>query len=136
LTVNSHTPSELSYQIGYKVGICRELLAAQHKDTQLRHSWPRKIVAGNSNEKGVSLAGALDRVSHSKSRKSPMRLQLVMMLSNIARADKAEAFARAKGWRPSGRAAWLKADGTTVYFISLEAQLAAVPAGTKIHRCR
>jgi hypothetical protein len=48
--------------------------------------------------------------------------------------DSAEAFARTKGWPPSGRAAWLKADGTTVYLIALEAQLAAVPAGTKIHR--
>jgi hypothetical protein len=50
------------------------------------------------------------------------------------RIDTAEAFARTEGWRPSGRAAWLKADGTTVYFISLDVQLAAVPAGTKIHR--
>jgi hypothetical protein len=53
-----------------------------------------------------------------------------------SRVDAAESFARTKGWRSSGRAAWLKADGTTVYFISLEAQLAAVPSGTKIHRCR
>jgi hypothetical protein len=50
--------------------------------------------------------------------------------------EAAEAFARTKGWRPACRAAWLKADGTAVYFICLEAQLAAVPAGTKIHRCR
>ncbi len=50
--------------------------------------------------------------------------------------DSAEAFARTKGWRPSSRASWLKADGTTVYFICLEAQLAAVPAGSKVHRCR
>ncbi len=48
--------------------------------------------------------------------------------------DIAHAFARTKGWRACGRAAWLKADGTTVYFISLEVQLAAVPAGVKAHR--
>jgi hypothetical protein len=50
----------------------------------------------------------------------------------------ADAFARKKGWRPSGRAAWLKRDGTTVYFICLKEQLAAVPAGAKVHRvgCR
>jgi hypothetical protein len=50
--------------------------------------------------------------------------------------DAADAFARTKGWRPAGRAAWLKADGTTVYLISLEAQLAAVPAGAKVHRVK
>ena len=50
--------------------------------------------------------------------------------------DAAEAFARTKGWRPSGRAAWLKADGTTVYLIALEAQLAAIPASAKVHRVK
>ena len=44
------------------------------------------------------------------------------------------AFARKQGWRASGRAAWVKSDGTTVYFIALEVQLAAVPAGAKVHR--
>jgi hypothetical protein len=42
--------------------------------------------------------------------------------------------ARQRGWRPSGRAAWLKADGTTVCFICLDEQLAAVPAGVTVHR--
>jgi hypothetical protein len=35
---------------------------------------------------------------------------------------------------PSGRAAWLKTDGTTVCFICFEEQLAAVPAGARVHR--
>jgi hypothetical protein len=42
--------------------------------------------------------------------------------------------ARKRGWRPSGRAAWLKTDGTMVCFICFEEQLAAVPAGAKVHR--
>ena len=46
----------------------------------------------------------------------------------------ADCAARKKGWRPAGRAAWLKADGTTVCFICFEEQLAAVPAGVKVHR--
>jgi hypothetical protein len=42
--------------------------------------------------------------------------------------------ARRRGWRPSGRSAWLKADGTMVCFICLEEQLARlVTAGAKIH---
>jgi hypothetical protein len=44
--------------------------------------------------------------------------------------------ARNKGWRPNGRAAWQKRDGTTVCFICFEEQLAAVPAGVKVHRAR
>jgi hypothetical protein len=46
-------------------------------------------------------------------------------------ADRA---ARERGWRPSGRAAWLKADGTMVCFICLDEQLAAVPDGVTVHR--
>ena len=46
----------------------------------------------------------------------------------------ADQAAREKGWRPSGRSAWLKADGTTVCFICLEEQLAAVPPGTRVYR--
>jgi hypothetical protein len=46
----------------------------------------------------------------------------------------ADQAARKKGWRSAGRATWLKADGTTVCFICFEEQLAAVPAGVKIHR--
>jgi hypothetical protein len=42
--------------------------------------------------------------------------------------------ARNRGWPPSGRAAWLKSDGTTVCFMCLEEQLAAVPAGATVHR--
>ena len=46
----------------------------------------------------------------------------------------ADQTARKKVWRPSGRAAWLKADGTMVCFICFEEQLAAVPDGVKVHR--
>jgi hypothetical protein len=46
----------------------------------------------------------------------------------------ADQAARERGWHPSGRTTWLKADGTVVCFICLDEQLAAVPAGTKIHR--
>jgi hypothetical protein len=41
-----------------------------------------------------------------------------------------------KRWRPSGRAAWLKADGTMVCFICLDEQLAAVPEGVTVHRVK
>jgi hypothetical protein len=41
--------------------------------------------------------------------------------------------ARKQGWRPCGRAAWLKPDGTSVLFICLAEQLAAVPAGATVH---
>ena len=52
----------------------------------------------------------------------------------VAALSVADQAARKKGWRQSGRAAWLKADGTTVYFICSEEQLATVPAGVKVHR--
>lgn len=45
----------------------------------------------------------------------------------------ADQIARKWGWRPCARAAWLKSDGTTVLFICLEEQLAAVPAGANVH---
>lgn len=48
----------------------------------------------------------------------------------------AEDAARKSGWRPSGRAAWLKADGTTVHFICFEEQLTALPRASKVHRVR
>jgi hypothetical protein len=48
----------------------------------------------------------------------------------------ADQAARKLGWRANGRAAWSKPDGTAVYFICLEEQLAAVPAGVKVHRVR
>ena len=41
--------------------------------------------------------------------------------------------ARKQGWRPCGRAAWQKADGTSVFLICLAEQLAAVPAGVTVH---
>jgi hypothetical protein len=59
-----------------------------------------------------------------------MRIEYLFAAS-VTIADRA---ARKNGWRPAGRAAWLKADGTTVCFICLEEQVAAVPAGVKIHR--
>jgi hypothetical protein len=46
----------------------------------------------------------------------------------------ADQAARKQGWRPSSRAAWLKADGTMVCFICFADQLAAVPAGVAVHR--
>jgi hypothetical protein len=49
---------------------------------------------------------------------------------------KADQDARKRGWRPSGRAAWHKADGTIVCFICLDEQLAAVPHGVTVHRVR
>jgi hypothetical protein len=45
----------------------------------------------------------------------------------------AEVFARGQGWRSSGRAAWQKRDGTTVYFLALSAQLEIVCAGEIVH---
>src|SRR5262245_35235704 len=46
----------------------------------------------------------------------------------------ADQAARKRGWRPSGRAAWLKADGTMVCFICFEEQLAGIPAGARVHK--
>lgn len=45
----------------------------------------------------------------------------------------ADAFARAKGWRPYGRAQWQKRNGTVVYFLSLLVQLEIVSAGEIVH---
>jgi hypothetical protein len=59
-----------------------------------------------------------------------MRIEYLFAAS-VTIADQA---ARKQGWRPSGRAAWQKCDGTIVYFICFEEQLAAVPAGVTVHR--
>jgi hypothetical protein len=45
----------------------------------------------------------------------------------------ADVFARGQGWRSSGRAAWQKRDGTTVYFLAPLAQLEIVSAGEIVH---
>jgi hypothetical protein len=45
----------------------------------------------------------------------------------------ADQAARKQGWRPCGRTAWNKPDGTLVYFICLAEQLAIVPAGVTVH---
>jgi hypothetical protein len=58
-----------------------------------------------------------------------MRIEYLFAVS-ITIADQA---ARKKGWRPSGRAAWLKADGTMVCFICFEEQLEIVGAGQTVH---
>ena len=50
-----------------------------------------------------------------------------------ASIDEADQAARKRGWRPSGRAAWVKDDGTMVCFVRFKEQLAALPAGTKVH---
>ena len=46
----------------------------------------------------------------------------------------ADQAARERGWLPSGRSTWQKADGTMVCFICLDEQLEAVPAGVTVHR--
>jgi hypothetical protein len=48
-------------------------------------------------------------------------------------ASEAEAFCRRMRWKPFGRAAWRKPDGTVVYFICLVEQLAAVKPGTTVY---
>ena len=53
-----------------------------------------------------------------------------LFAATVAVADQA---ARKQGWRPCGRAAWLKADGVTVYFMCFIEQLAALPAGVTVH---
>ena len=37
------------------------------------------------------------------------------------------------GWRPCGRAAWHKPDGTVVHFLCFEEQLAIVGPGATMH---
>jgi len=56
-----------------------------------------------------------------------------LFATSITVADQA---ARKKGWRSCGRTTWLKADGTVVCFIGFEEQLAAFPAGAKVHRVK
>jgi len=53
-----------------------------------------------------------------------------LFAATLALADQA---ARKKGWRPRGRTAWVKHDGTIVFFICFEKQRAAVPTGVKVH---
>jgi hypothetical protein len=47
--------------------------------------------------------------------------------------DVADQAARKQGWRPRGRADWLKPDGTEVRFICLPEQLSIVPAGVMVY---
>jgi len=60
---------------------------------------------------------------------SLMRIEYLFAAS-VTIADKA---ARRQRWRPTGRTAWLKADGTIVCFICLAEQLAVVPDGATVH---
>ena len=53
-----------------------------------------------------------------------------LFAATVSIADQA---ARKQGWRPCGRADWLKPDGTQVLFICLIEQLAAVQAGQTVH---
>ena len=53
-----------------------------------------------------------------------------LFASNVTIADQA---ARKQGWRPRGRADWLKPDGTQILFICLIEQIAAVQAGQTVH---
>ena len=48
----------------------------------------------------------------------------------FAVADQA---ARKQGWRPSGRAAWQKPDGTVVCFVCFAEQLAVIPGGATVY---
>ena len=50
--------------------------------------------------------------------------------SSVTNADQV---ARKWGWRPWGRTAWHKSDGTVVYYIFFRGQLADIPAGAKVH---
>ena len=45
----------------------------------------------------------------------------------------ADQAARKQGWRPSGRTAWQKPNGTIVYFVCLAEQLAVIPAGATVY---
>jgi hypothetical protein len=45
----------------------------------------------------------------------------------------ADQAARRQGWQPRDRAEWHKPDGTVVYFLCLEEQLAITPAGATVH---
>jgi hypothetical protein len=51
----------------------------------------------------------------------------------FGKASEAEAFCKAQGWRPDGRAAWRKPDGTPVYFTCFVEQLAAVEPGMTVY---
>jgi hypothetical protein len=53
-----------------------------------------------------------------------------LFADTIAIGDRA---ARKQGWRPRGRAEWHKPDGTIVYFICLDEQLAIVQAGDTVY---
>jgi hypothetical protein len=45
----------------------------------------------------------------------------------------ADQAARKQGWLGRGRSDWLKPDGAAVYFICLQEQLEAVPAGVTVY---
>lgn len=47
--------------------------------------------------------------------------------------DAANQFARAKRWRPEGRASWLKPNGTCVHFLAFEEQLAGISKGERVY---
>jgi hypothetical protein len=51
----------------------------------------------------------------------------------FGKASEADVFCRSQGWRPYGRAAWRKPDGTVVYFTSMVEQLAAVESGMTVY---
>ena len=48
-------------------------------------------------------------------------------------SGEAEAFGRRMQWKPYGRGAWRKPDGTVVCFTCFIEQLAAVKAGMTVH---
>jgi hypothetical protein len=50
-----------------------------------------------------------------------------------AAINDADQAARKLGWRPSGRTAWQKPDGTVVCFVCFAEQLAVIPAGATVY---
>ena len=53
-----------------------------------------------------------------------------LFAASVMTADQA---ARTRGWRPRGRTAWHKPDGTEVRFIGLVEQLAIIEPGMTVH---
>lgn len=61
--------------------------------------------------------------------RAPAKPHEFIFAANVTQADD---LARAQGWRPYGRASWLKSDGTEVLFLTLIEQLPAA-AGSIIY---
>ena len=99
----------------------------------LKEPKAKKFVHVTSGERPFAAtdAGYMDRIGSPA--RSPPRGFLCVLYPPGMEISIADQAARKRGWRPSGRAAWLKSDGTMVCFICFEEQLAAVPAGARVH---